>query len=447
MGKGAHPHGPGQHHGQNHANRHSQQHSHPSDNPGQTLQGGGTDNAPSRDPAGDTEALKQRLARIRAALKQAQKAGNSKRVAELRAERDDIKRKLKKLGTDPGQDDDTDKGDGTTVPDPEPDPSPGDEGEDPLGPGNEPDSEDFDDDSAENAATEAAAKEDIRTQFRTFLAAWGLPDTLMGFVEDALVQGMAFAEIQQKLFLTPEYLTVFPEGELRRQAGLSWWSASTIRDYRETARQVLKNELGIANVTDSEIAGLITQDVSLPEWESRLQTWKQYERWGPTVRAVLESELGLRITDDRVFAFMNKDIPTPDLDRAYERALMRGQPALLGLGVRPEEEAELLRRYGISPEQAFRGYQGIVQDLPAQERFGFIEGEINRNSEQFPNGSQLFNDTPFALLFRGIQLQEGDALRELQARLARETARFQAGGGAAQQGTALTGLQGTAGPT
>ena len=97
----------------------------------------------------------------------------------------------------------------------------------------------------------------------------------------------------------------------------------------------------------------------------------------------------------------------------------------------------MLRRYGISVEQAFRGYQGIVGELPRTERLGAIEAEINRNVEQFPTGTELFAGTPFATLFRAVQLQDPDAIAALQAQMSREVARFQAGGGPTAAGAGL----------
>jgi hypothetical protein len=412
MGAGSHSHGKG-HHQQGHPL--SGQHTH-----GHDHGGGGGGEAPTR-----KEILRNLLKDLRAQLKVAIANNNKERQKTLRARISAVKQELESLGETveqdpldeeplPGEDEgELGGGGGVIEPPPEPPPVP---------------------------APPVDPHKDVREMFRQFLVEWGLPETLMAFINDSLAQGLSQTEITQRLYLTQEYLSVFPEGEARRQAGLSWWAPAQIRQYREEAKRIARQWLGIENITNQEISGLITGDISLPEWESRLQTWRQFERWGPTVRAVLEQELGYRIPDDRVFAFLSPELSTPELDRAYEKALLRGQPALLGLGVRPEEEAEILRRFGISPEQAFRGYQNLAQELPAQERFALIEAEIGRNLDRFPTGTELFADTPFALLFRGIQLGEVDALRELQARLARETARWQAGGGVAQQGGALTGL-------
>lgn len=271
--------------------------------------------------------------------------------------------------------------------------------------------------------------ESILDILRGFLAENELPDTLLGFIQESLAAKKGMAEILAEIRQTDEYKAAYPENEVRSSNGLSWMPESQIREMRDELRRLAAEYLGVGNVTQEELTNVIGSGWSVRTFEVKLQRLQELERWGPTVRAVLESELGHTISDDRLFAFFD-DTPTPELDRAYERALMRGQPALLGLGVRPEDEAELLRRYGISPEQAFRGYQEIAQDLPRSERFGLIEAEIGRNLERFPTGSQLFNDTPFATLFRAVQLQDADAIATLQGQLAREVARFQGSGGA-----------------
>ena len=277
---------------------------------------------------------------------------------------------------------------------------------------------------------------DIRAVLQQFLIDNELPVSLMGFIESALAQKKPYAQIIAELRETPEYKAAYPENDMRRSLGFDWIPESQIRSYRSEARRLAESYLGIS-VSDGEISKLLANNKSLAEWERTLQTWEDFERWGPTARAVLEQELGHTITDDRLFAFMAPFIPTPELDRAYEMALLRARPAVLGIGVRPEEEAEILRQYGISVADAFRGYQGIVGELPRAERFAAIEAEINRNAEQFPTGSELFGGTPFAELFRAIQLGDPESIARLQAQLSREVARFQAGGGPAAGGAGL----------
>lgn len=285
-------------------------------------------------------------------------------------------------------------------------------------------------------STEApSSNEDVRDLLAGFLSENELPSSLLAFITDALGQKKSYARIVAELRETPEYKTAYPEMELRQAAGFDRMSEAEIRAYRGEARRLATEYLGVNNLSNQEVATLIGKNKSLREWEHDLQTYRELERWGPAVKFTLAQELGYVPEDELVFRFLHADIATPDLDRAYSRALTRAQPAMLGLGIRPEEEARILEQYGISPEQAFKGYQGIVGEMPRSERLAAIDAEINRNIDRFPSPTQLFANTPFSTLFRAIQLGDQDAIRQLQASIGHEVARFQAGGGVAQSGS------------
>jgi hypothetical protein len=270
--------------------------------------------------------------------------------------------------------------------------------------------------------------DDARYALQQFLQDNGLPLTLMSFIENALANNMPFEQVVAELRQTPEYKAAYPENALRMENGYDWWPESQIRAYRAETRRLALEYMGVSDITDSEIAGLIANNKSLNEWEKQLVTMQSFERYGEVVGNILSAELGFPISDERLFAFMSAYVPTPELERAYEMALLRGQPAALGLGVRPEEEAELLRQFGIDPAQAFKGYQGVVGELPRTERLAMIEAEINRNGN-FPTTKDIFADTPFSDVFRAIQLNDPEALMKLRGLVSRETARFQAQGG------------------
>lgn len=273
---------------------------------------------------------------------------------------------------------------------------------------------------------------DARDLIREFLAQWGLSN-MEGFLEQAMSEGWDIGgdEFMLRLRETDQYKQAFPEAALRKANGYSFMPEAQILAMRDEVNRLTREYLGIS-LAPGEVSAIIARDKSLAEWESQLQDWKTFEQWGPTVKFVLEQELGREISDDRVFALLSSEIQTPELEQAYEMALRRGQPAALGLGIRPEAEAELLRQHGIDPQAAFKAYQGIASELPRAERLAFIEAEITRNQAQFPAATDLFADTPYATLFRAIQLGDPEALLNLQQTFARETARFQGQGGAQQ---------------
>lgn len=284
---------------------------------------------------------------------------------------------------------------------------------------------------------EDTTTDDIRALLLNFLHDNELPESLMGFIESALAKKWSYAEIVARLRETPEYLAAYPENAMRKKNGLSWWSEARIREYRDQVRRISKEYLGTAHgeITNTDIANLIATGVDLGEFERRIQTHQAFLQWGPAVKKALELELGYSIPDERVWAFMNADIPTPELDLAYRRALMRGQPDVLGLGIRPEEEADLLIKMGFSPEQAFAGYQGIASELPRAERMQMLETYINGQGGKLPTNP--LGEASQGLLFRAMMLKDPTALTILSQMYARETARFQAGGGPAGGGAGL----------
>lgn len=271
---------------------------------------------------------------------------------------------------------------------------------------------------------------DVRDLLLQFLRDNQLPESLITFITTALGEKKSYAQILTELRQTPEYKAAYPENDQRIAAGFDWWSEAQIREYRSEARRLASEYFG-ASVSNEEIATMISKNKSLTEYEHNLQIYKQVERWGPTVKTVLAQQLGYVPDDQLVYRFLDHEISTPELDRAYETALYMAQPASIGLGIRPEEEADILRAHGISVEQAFQGYQGIVNEMPRSERLGLIEAQIGRNEGQFPTADSLFKGTTFAKLFNAIQLGDPAAMAELRGTISREVARWQGRGGVA----------------
>jgi len=278
---------------------------------------------------------------------------------------------------------------------------------------------------------------DVRALLINFLTDNQLPQSLMGFIESALGQKWSYAEIVARLREQPEYLAAYPENGLRQQNGLAWWPEARIREYRDQVRRITKEYLGIppSEIANTDISHLIATGVDLGEWERRIQTHQAFLQWGPAVKQALSLELGYDVPDERAWAFMNPDIPTPELDLAYRKALMRGQPDILGMGIRPEEEANVLIKMGFSPEQAFAGYQGIASELPRTERMKMLETYINGQGNKLPTNP--LGEASQGLLFRAMMLKDSEAFNILSQMYARETARFQAGGGPAGGGAGL----------
>jgi hypothetical protein len=281
-------------------------------------------------------------------------------------------------------------------------------------------------------------QEDARDMLRQFLVDNELPITLMDFIENALAEKKSLAQIVLELRQTEEYLQAYPENALRREAGYSWIPEAQIRAYRDELSRLSRFYFGYTPTRD-ELAQVIATNKSPAEFEHLLQVQQNVDRYGAVVQRLFMEELGYELSADRLLAFMDPERPTVELDRAFEAALNRGRPASIGLGIRPEEEAELLRQFGINPEDAFRGYQGIAAELPRTERLSAIERLIDSSLADVPAGD-LFREANIGLLFNAIQLGDIEAIQKLQGMMSREIARFQAGGGPARAGTGAVGL-------
>jgi len=275
-------------------------------------------------------------------------------------------------------------------------------------------------------------------QFSDFLREAGLPLSLLDFIKNALVEGKTQVQITEELRHTPEYKLAYPENDLRERNGFSFMNESEIRNYRDEARRLSTRYLGYSPTND-EIANAVGNNKSVAELERDFQVQTEVAKYGETVKNLFYQELGYSPSEDRLFAFMHPEIPTPELDRAFENALYRGRPEMLGLGLRPEQEAETLRQYGIDVNQAFRGYQGIAGELPRTERLAAISQAIQRQVN-IPGVSEGIKNATTDQLFRAIQLQNPEAIRQLKRLMDQERARFLGGGGAATQGTRAVGL-------
>lgn len=279
------------------------------------------------------------------------------------------------------------------------------------------------------------AQADLLAIFQQFLVDNELPSTLIDFIRDAIIQNKSRAQIILELRQTPEYQAAYPENRVRRERGLSWMPEAEIRAYRDEAKRLAREYMGV-DATNAEVAELIGRGTSLRLWEHRLQINRLVEQWGGAVQSVFESYLGAPLADERLHAFFDPDVNTPDLDRMYRRAIERGQPAQLGFGIRPEAEVEILEQYGLSTEQIFRNYQQIYAEIPRFERLAAIGGFLQEK------GGDFFGDVGVqgSLLFRAVQLGDPKALEELRRQSVEESVRFRAGGGPAQQIVGLPSL-------
>jgi len=285
-------------------------------------------------------------------------------------------------------------------------------------------------------------QQNLDSEMRAFLSNWSLPSSLLSWIQNEIVTGATQDQILSDIRLTPEYKQAFPEQAMRVQNGFGYESESNILGARSEIKRLSQQYFGYTP-SAQETANVIGNDVSMTELEQNLQTVTNLAKYGDTVKNTFFQEAGVAPTDEETYLFMHPEVTTPQMDRMYESALMRGRPAQLGLGVRPQDEANVLMQYGLTPDQAFTNYQKISQQLPAAQRFQAIEDQINKGASagKLPAGAaDALGNTPFATLFRAVQLGDQGALQELRAQMAHEVARFQSGGGSVSQSGQQVGL-------
>ena len=282
-----------------------------------------------------------------------------------------------------------------------------------------------------------AEDEDTLALLTQFLQEWGLTD-LLPFVEQALQNGWSYNRILLELRKTPEYLAAFPENGLRTEGGYSWMSEADILQYRNEAKRLANQYFG-ADLTKDEIANLIGSNISLAEFEHKLVVGKRVQDYGPAVKQLFETSLGISLSDENLEEFLDEEINTEEWDRAYQDARYRGQPTLLGLDIRSQDEADLLRAMGVDPDEAFSRYESVAMNTPRYQRLASLEEGITQNlPEDF---GAFLKDIQNNSLVRALVFQDPEALAQLQASTARELARFRVGGGAVFSGGRGVGLQ------
>ena len=277
---------------------------------------------------------------------------------------------------------------------------------------------------------------DILATLQGFLTENGLPASLITFLRAGLEQSKPYAQIIAELRETPEYKAAYPENDLRAGRGLSWMPEAEIRATRDEVRRLAFDYWGV-EVSNGDIANLIGRGTSVRQWEHALQIYDMVERLGPYVQSVFEGYRGVPLSEQQLYAFLDPEFATPDLDRDFALAKMRGTPGEFGFGVRPEEEVLALERIGIDPNRVIENYRTIATELPRFQRLAAIGQYLETNGQDF------FGDISVSgsLLFRAVNFGDPAAMLELQRRGAEEAARYRAGGAPTRSRTgAATGL-------
>lgn len=266
-----------------------------------------------------------------------------------------------------------------------------------------------------------------------FFTPEAVDDLIQTVIKPAIQAGQTDFEVMRALRASATYKAFFPEYEARIKNGYAAWSEAQILQYRDQAKNMAKQLWGV-DVKGTDLANLISNNVSLQEFEHRLLVFKQVNNMGGAVQAQLEKELGVSLTDEDLYEFFDPEINTAELDKAWENAIFKQYVNNLTGGNYEvtDEMVKNLRKIGVTANQAIQNYQKMAGALPALDRLAAIDRSVGADRDN-PYDS-------FGTAFSAYQTLDAEAQARIGQIFARETARFDKGGGVAMQGTQAVGL-------
>lgn len=266
---------------------------------------------------------------------------------------------------------------------------------------------------------------------------WGLwSPEVDALTKQFITEGWTEDKFLRELRGTQAHNAAFAEWDMRDSAGLMPISEGQILQLRSQYAALTKSYYGY-EPSKQELANLIgASDKSLDEFEHSLQVYKRVQEYGGQVQSLFETIYGVNLSDESLQEFFDPNKRTPEMDKAFDDAKYRGLPTLAGFHARSQDEADLLRNAGMTPEQAFQKFQQAGTLAPIMQKLGAIDANVT--------GKDFLNDVPLETLAKSVFdfTDEGKAAwASIRQTLAREISRFGKGGGAAtdQSGNA-TGL-------
>ena len=282
-----------------------------------------------------------------------------------------------------------------------------------------------------------------RASIRAWITANFLPEQvapLMAFIEGALTSGDPYEKIIADLQETQAFKDAYPELEARRQRGLGNVSLDYIRGYRQEAKRIAKSIYG-TSITDQQIANLIGNNISVSEFEHRLNVFKKVDTLGGPVKAFFEQAVGRPLSDKDLYEWFDPELNTAQLDEEYNDARVRGMPVLYGLKPRSETEVTLYKMLGLSADEVIDRFRAVGQNASRFERIAAIHQDVTKGlPESF---GDFYKDLPNELLVQAEVWQNPVARARLQELTNQEIARHNVKGAVQPIQGQLSGLLST----
>lgn len=181
-------------------------------------------------------------------------------------------------------------------------------------------------------------------------------------------------QIMLELRQTPEYQQRFPAMKQLMAAGHPI-SEQQYLDYEKSVTELMRSAglpKGFYDQPD-DFTNLLTNNVGLPELQSRLQSYQDAVfKSPPEVRQALQQYYG--VSDGQLTAFfIDPDRAAPLIQREFNAAQAGGEAAATGFGSLSQAQAESLASRGLSEQQLQSGFNKlanlnqVIGGLPGQQ--------------------------------------------------------------------------------
>lgn len=221
-------------------------------------------------------------------------------------------------------------------------------------------------------------------------------ESLVPAIKGFMARNLGAQQAAVELRTTPEYIARFKGNDVRRATGKNALSEAEYLAIEDAYDQTLRaygqqNYFGINRAAkQAKAAELIGNDISAVEFKDRIQlAVDRVQNADPTIKSVLKQFYPGINESDLVGYFLN---PADNLPKLKEKVTASEiGAAATGVNLSTDVTAATdLARYGVTQEQARRGYTDIAEVLPTATKLGDIYNETGVKYAQKEAEAEVF---------------------------------------------------------
>lgn len=221
-------------------------------------------------------------------------------------------------------------------------------------------------------------------------------ESLVPAIKGFMARNLGAQQAAVELRTTPEYIARFKGNDVRRATGKNALSEAEYLAIEDAYDQTLRaygqqNYFGINRAAkQAKAAELIGNDISAVEFRDRIQlAVDRVQNADPTIKSVLKQFYPGINESDLVGYFLN---PADNLPKLKEKVTASEiGAAATGLNLSTDVIAATdLAKYGVTQEQARRGYSDIAEVLPTATKLGDIYNESGVKYAQKEAEAEVF---------------------------------------------------------